>query len=111
MINQDKVNPQVPQTELNIGGGFNLLVGSTFKLIIGALGLGGMTNAAKASIGETWGTISTSWASETQNWEEASQLISNVSINANIWESRTLPWTTATPWQLTGNGIINFDKP
>ena len=77
MINQDKVNPQVPQTELNIGSGFNLLVGGTFKLIIGALGLGGMTNAAKASIGETWGSIATSWASETQNWEEASQLISN----------------------------------
>ena len=75
MINQDKVKPPVPQTELNIGSGFNLLVGSTFKLIIGAFG--GMTNAAKASIGETWGTISTSWASETQNWEEASQLISN----------------------------------
>lgn len=111
MINLDKPGVATPETYLNVGSGFNLLVGGTFRLIIGALGLGGMTNAAKASIGETWGTITTSWATETQNWEEASQLISNVSIAANIWESRTLPWTVATPWLLTGNGIINFDKP
>jgi len=111
MINQDKPNLPTPQTELNIGDGFGLLVGSTFKLIIGALGLGGMTNSAKASIGETWGSIASTWQDETQNWQEASQLISNVGINANIWESRTLPWTATTPWLLTGNGIINFDKP
>lgn len=77
MINESKPNVGTPETYLNIGGGFHLLVGSAFKLIVGALGLGGMTNEAKASIGETWGNISTSWASETQNWEEASQLISN----------------------------------
>lgn len=77
MINQDKPNVATPQTELNIGDGFNLLVGSTFNLIIGALGLGGMTNATKTSIGETWGSISSTWQDETQNWQEASQLISN----------------------------------
>lgn len=111
MINQSKPGVDTPETYLNIGSAYKLTVGGVYSLIVGALGLGGMTNSAKASIGETWGTITTTWASETQNWEEASQLISNVSIAANIWESRTLPWTVATPWLLTGNGIINFDKP
>lgn len=91
MINLDKPNAGVPQTELNIGSGFNLLVGSTFKLIIGALGLGGMTNIAKVSIGETWGTISTSWASETQNWEEASQLISNSARTSSSMVNESKP--------------------
>jgi hypothetical protein len=91
MINQDKPNTGTPQTELNIGDGFGLLVGSTFKLIVGALGLGGMTNIAKASIGETWSSIATTWASETQNWEEASQLISNSAR--------------------TSSSITNFNKP
>lgn len=77
MQNLDKPNVGVPETYLNIGSGFNLLVGGVYKLIIGALGTGGMTNSAKASIGETWGTIASTWAAETQNWEEASQLISN----------------------------------
>lgn len=52
MQNLDKVNPGTPETHLNVGDGFRLLVGSTFKLIVGALGMGGMTNAVKASIGE-----------------------------------------------------------
>ncbi len=78
MQNLDKVNPGTPETYLNIGGGFRLLVGSTFKLIAGALGTGGMTNSVKASIGETWGAIASTWAGETRTWEEASQLIGNV---------------------------------
>lgn len=91
MQNLDKVNPSVPETYLNIGDGFNLLVGGVYKLIVGALGTGGMTNASKVSIGETWGTIASTWASETQTWEEASQLISN----------------TAKP----STSITNFAKP
>ena len=78
MINQDKPNVGVPQTYLNVGDGFRLLVGSTFKLIAGALGTGGMTNEVKASIGETWGTIASTWAGETRIWKEASQLIVNI---------------------------------
>lgn len=91
MINQDKPGVSVQETYLNVGSGYSLLVGDTFKLIIGALGLGGMTNQAKASIGATWDTITTSWATETQTWEEASQLITN---NAR-----------------TSSSIVNFDKP
>lgn len=91
MINLDKPGVQTPETYLNVGSGFNLLVGGTFRLIVGALGLGGMTNAAKASIGETWGTITTTWASETRTWLAVSQLITN--------NTRT------------SSSIVNFDKP
>lgn len=77
MQNLDKPTVGIPETYLNIGDGFNLVVGSTFKLIVGALGLGGMTNASKASIGETWGTIASTWGNETRDWQTASQLITN----------------------------------
>lgn len=77
MINQDKPSVGIPQTELNIGSGFNLLIGGVYKLIIGALGSGGLTNEAKVSSGETWGTILTTWGTETQTWQGVSQLIDN----------------------------------
>ena len=77
MINQDKPNAGTPETYLNIGSSFNLLIGGTYKLIIGALGLGGMTNEAKVSIGTTWSTWLTSWNDETRTWDELSQTIAN----------------------------------
>lgn len=77
MQNLDKVNPGTPETYLNVGDGFRLLVGSTFKLIAGALGTGGMTNEVKASIGTTWNTWTTAWDDETRTWDELSQLIEN----------------------------------
>lgn len=77
MINQSKPNQATPETQLNIGSGFNLLVGGTFRLIVGALGLGGMTNAAKASIGETWSTIESVWSAEQRSWLQVSQLLVN----------------------------------
>lgn len=80
IINQDKPTSGVPQTELNVGSGFNLLVGGAYKLIIGALNAtAGMTNTSKASIGETWATISTTWATEPETWLAASQLFNNPS--------------------------------
>lgn len=79
ITNFDKPNTSTSQTELNIGSGFNLLVGGLYRLIIGSAGTGGMTNASKVSIGETWGTITTSWASETRTWLAISQLIGNTS--------------------------------
>lgn len=112
MINQDKPNVSTPETYLNIGSGFNLLVGGTFRLIVGALGLGGMSNVAKASIGETWGTIASTWAGETQTWEESSQLITNISdFTYYLWASNTFPWINPEPWLLVGNSIINQNKP
>ena len=112
MQNIDKPNAGVPQTELNIGSGFNLIVGSTFKLIVGALGLGGMTNSAKASIGETWGSITATYADETRTWEEASQLISNSAkaIQGAIWVAARYPWKESSPW-LDAGVITNKAKP
>lgn len=91
ITNQDKPGVATPETYLNVGSGYSLLVGGTFRLIIGALGLGGMTNSAKTSIGETWGSITTSWQDETRTWLAVSQLIAN-SVK-------------------TASSIVNFNKP
>lgn len=77
MINQDKPTTGVPETYLNIGSGFNLIVGGLYKLIVGSLGTGGMTNSAKVSIGTTWNTWTTAWDDETKTWDQLSQLIDN----------------------------------
>jgi len=78
IINQDKPSIGTPQTELNIGSGYNLLVGGVYKLIIGALDAGaGLTNTSKVSIGETWNTVATTWDSETRTWLAVSQLFGN----------------------------------
>ena len=37
-----------------------------------------VTNVTKASVGETWGTITTTWATETRTWGEVSKLITNI---------------------------------
>lgn len=38
-----------------------------------------LTNSSKISIGETWGSITSTWASEVRDWLTCSQLISNSS--------------------------------
>jgi hypothetical protein len=113
MINESKPTTQTPQTELNVGSGYNLLVGGVYRLIIGALGAAGMTNTSKVSVGETWNTISTSWNTETRTWLAASQLITNTALSSTdpIWSARTFPWQSALPWQNTNAGIINQSKP
>lgn len=79
MINQDKPNVGVPETYLEIGSGFNLLVGGGYKLIIGALNtLAGMTNSSKIASYETWGAITTIWATETRTWLDCGSLFDNV---------------------------------
>ena len=75
IINTDKPAP-AESFSLNIGSGFNLLVGSGFDLLI-SKGSGAFINTDKASVGETWGTIETTWATETRTWLEVSQLIDN----------------------------------
>lgn len=77
MINEDKPDVGVPETYLEIGSGFNLLIGGIYKLIIGIAGQSGMVNTTKPNRGLTWGTIATTWATEVKSWEEASQLLSN----------------------------------
>lgn len=70
-----------------------------------------LTNTDKVSIGETWASVTTTWATETRTWQEASQLITNIGIVANIWDPRTLPWTSSAPWLLVGGGMTNINKP
>lgn len=91
MINQDKPGVATQETYLNIGDSFGLMIGGTFKLIVGALGLGGMTNATKVSIGETWDSISTSWATETQTWLKSSQLITNNAKVSSLLTNQAKP--------------------
>lgn len=112
MINQDKPTQGTPETYLNIGSGFNLIIGGVYKLIVGAENLlTGMTNTTKVSIGETWGHIATTWATETDTWLGISQMIdntskpvtsiSNVIMSATqpLWNYRTFPWELSEPWQ------------
>lgn len=112
MINLDKPTVSSPQTELNIGDGFNLLVGSTFRLIVGAI-TAGFTNTDKVSIGETWGTIASTWGTETRDWQSASQLIANTaktSYGAPLWNTQ-LVWQLSLPWQVNTSIMTNSEKP
>ena len=114
LINQDKPSIGTPQTELNVGSGYNLLVGGVYKLIIGAINAGaGLTNTSKVSIGETWNTVATTWDSETRTWLAVSQLFTNQAMSTTdpLWSNRTLPWAMALPWQDTDKGITNESKP
>lgn len=77
MINQDKPNVNIPETYLNVGSGFNLLVGGVYRLIVGALGASGMANIAKVSFAELWSTITTTWTSETRTWDDCASIIDN----------------------------------
>lgn len=76
------------------------------------LGGNAITNSTKTSIGETWATITTDWASEDRTWLDVSQLINNYSpVGAGfLWSLRRFPWTETTPW-LTEGGITNINKP
>jgi hypothetical protein len=113
ITNQSKPNVATPETYLEIGGGFFLTIGNTFKLIIGALGLGGMTNVSKVSIGETWGSIATTWSAETRTWLAVSQLVTNTARTAYgdpLWNAQ-LVWQLSLPWQVESAIMTNFDKP
>lgn len=109
ITNFDKPNTSTPQTELNIGSDFNLLVGGLYRLIIGSAGTGGMTNASKVSVGETWGTITSTWRSELRTWEAASQLLSNVGYpwyQESIYIGADIEWKTYADYRLTTQSFI-----
>ena len=38
-----------------------------------------LANTNRVSVGETWGSILTSWSSETRTWQAVSQLFTNPS--------------------------------
>lgn len=104
--------PATTPPHLNIGSGFNLLVGGAYKLLIGLSG-GGFTNTDKTSVGETWGTIETTWGSETRTWLAVSQLFTNIAMSSTdpLWSTRTFPWQEPLPWQNANSGVTNISKP
>lgn len=92
MINLDKPTTGTPQTELNIGSGYNLLIGGIYKLIVGAAAIASsMTNLTKVSIGETWATVTTTWATEPETWEAASQLLTNTTKQSSSISNQAKP--------------------
>jgi hypothetical protein len=70
-----------------------------------------VTNTSKVSIGETWGSILTTWSSETRTWLAVSQLVTNTILGSDpIWSYRSFPWLMSLPWQQP-RGMINTNKP
>ena len=50
-----------------------------------------LANSDKISIGETWGSILTTWASETRTWLAVSQLIANATKNSSSITNSSRP--------------------
>ena len=71
-----------------------------------------LTNISRISIGESWSSITTTYASETRTWADMASLIDNISlgITGYLWSIKRFPWTEATPW-LSEGGISNQSKP
>lgn len=92
ITNQDKPTQGIPQTELNIGDGYNLLVGGAYRLIVGAVNLlGGITNTTKVSGAELWSTITTTWAGETRTWLDCASLFDNTAKQSSTMTNIAKP--------------------
>ena len=50
-----------------------------------------INNTLKVSIGETWGTILTTWATETRTWQQVSQLINNAARTTSTISNQPKP--------------------
>lgn len=72
-----------------------------------------LANASKVSIGETWGSILTTWAAELRSWLAVSQLITNTEKQPSgyLWGSGSFPWLEVSPWDDVNGGMINVSKP
>jgi hypothetical protein len=76
-----------------------------------------VTNTSKVSIGETWGSITTSWASETRTWLDCSALIDNTSFKslgsytAGEVASFTVEQLANVSFDRQFSPIINSSKP
>lgn len=70
----------------------------------------GIVNATAPNQGETWDSIISTWATETNTWREVSQLMSNVSVAIELWSFKTTPWLLALPWSTQSNSMINISK-
>jgi hypothetical protein len=82
-----------------------------------------ITNVSKVSSGETWASITTTWATEPRTWLAASQLLDNVSrvsssiINGlksfnTLWDDSFADWDGGfIAWDKSGDSITNTSKP
>jgi hypothetical protein len=74
-----------------------------------------LANSSKVSIGETWASILTSWASETRTWLEVSQLLTNTDKQSTEFiatEALDYLVTEDNNYLVTGvNLITNQSKP
>jgi len=89
MINKDKPSNSTP-VYLNVGSGFTFLVGGGYRLLINSIS-GAFLNQNKASIGATWGAISSTWATEPDTWLAASQLIGNTAKPSTSFTNESKP--------------------
>lgn len=115
ITNQDKPTPNLPQTELNVGSGFNLLVGGIYKLIIGAVGAPGITNIYK-NFKTRWDTWSLSWENNTvHSWDDLEGNIQTNVSKVSVGETwATNPFTYAEEtrtWLQVSQLFTNTDKP
>ena len=71
-----------------------------------------ISNLTKINIGETWDSITTTWATETRTWDDMRSIIDNntKAYSGYLWAESTLPWQLATPW-IDTNKITNQAKP
>lgn len=115
ITNQDKPTPNLPQTELNIGSGFNLLVGGIYKLITGAAGAPGITNVFK-NYQKRWDTWTTAWDNNNvRSWDDlAGEIHTNVA-KVSVGETwATNPFTYAEEtrtWLQVSQLFSNINKP
>lgn len=74
-----------------------------------------VSNVSKVSIGETWTTITTTWATEIRTWLAVSQLITNVvrtEVESLVTEALDYLMTEDDDFLTTGvNQITNIAKP
>ena len=113
ITNQDKPTPNLPQTELNVGSGFNLLVGGIYKLVVGAIGVSGMTNIYK-NFKVRWDTWSTAW--ENNNVHSWDDLEGNIQTNVSkvsigeTWATISTTWATETRTWLAASQLFTNVK-
>jgi hypothetical protein len=50
-----------------------------------------LANSSKVSVGETWGSIASTWTTETRTWLEVSQLIDNSSRQTSTLTNQAKP--------------------
>ena len=72
-----------------------------------------IANQTRINTGETWATISTTWASETRAWYITASLVANTAKPSfgYLWGVLSYPWLESSPWDNVYSGMTNINKP